>query len=50
MITGAKSQGAGMAITTIKFTDTPARYIRIKQTGTGASWWTIHELTITCAQ
>lgn len=42
--------GAGAIITTINFADTPARYIRIKQTGVGVSWWTIHELTITCQQ
>ncbi len=42
------AMGAGTPITTITFTDTPARYIRVKQTGIGTSWWTIHELTITC--
>lgn len=44
------ASGAGAITTTINFTDTPARYIRVKQTGVGKSWWTIHELTITCLQ
>jgi hypothetical protein len=42
--------GAGAALTTITFADTPARYIKVTQTSTAAqtSWWSIHELTLTC--
>jgi hypothetical protein len=40
--------GAGAIVTTISFTDTPGRYLRVTQTGATASWWSIHELTLTC--
>jgi F5/8 type C domain-containing protein len=43
--------GTGAPITVIKFVDTPARYIRITQTGSDpdANWWSIQELTLTCS-
>jgi hypothetical protein len=43
--------GTGASTTTIKFVDTPARYIRITQTGSAAdaNWWSIQELTLTCS-
>ena len=44
----AVASGAGAVITTITFASTSAQYLRITQTGAGASWWTIHELSITC--
>jgi hypothetical protein len=40
--------GSGSSLTTIKFTDKPGRYLRITQTGTSASWWSIHEISISC--
>ena len=43
--------GTGAPTTIIKFVDTPARYIRITQTGADpdANWWSIQELTLTCS-
>ena len=43
--------GTGAPTTTITFVDTPARYIRITQTGSDpdANWWSIQELTLTCS-
>jgi hypothetical protein len=43
--------GTGAAMTVITFVDTPARYIRITQTGSDpdANWWSIQELTLTCS-
>ena len=43
--------GTGAPTTVIKFVDTPARYIRITQTGSdpNANWWSIQELTLTCS-
>jgi hypothetical protein len=43
--------GTGAPTTTIKFVDSPARYIRITQTGSApdANWWSIQELTLTCS-
>jgi hypothetical protein len=43
--------GIGAPTTAIKFVDTPARYIRITQTGSAAdaNWWSIQELTLTCS-
>ncbi len=40
--------GAGAVLTTIKFTDTPARYVRVTQTGVSAAWWSIQELSLVC--
>jgi F5/8 type C domain len=44
------AMGAGAATTRIQFTQTSARYLRIKQTGMTAapagSWWSIDELTV----
>jgi allantoicase len=42
--------GAGADTTTINFTDTSARYIKITETSTAVTthWWSIHELTLTC--
>jgi hypothetical protein len=40
--------GAGATTTTIDFASQPARYLRVTQTGTGTSWWTIYELTLVC--
>ena len=40
--------GAGAIITTVPFTDTAGRYLRITQTGTSKSWWSIQEISITC--
>jgi hypothetical protein len=40
--------GSGSSITTIKFSDRPARYVKLTQTGTSTSWWSIHELSISC--
>ena len=42
---------SGAPTTTVKFVDTPARYIRITQTGSDpdANWWSIQELTLTCS-
>lgn len=40
--------GAGAAATTIDFTAAPARYLRVTLTGTGTSWWSMHELTLVC--
>jgi hypothetical protein len=43
--------GTGATMTVVKFVDTPARYIRITQTGSdpNANWWSIQELTLTCS-
>lgn len=43
--------GTGAPTTVIKFVDSPARYIRITQTGSDpdANWWSIQELTLTCS-
>jgi hypothetical protein len=42
--------GTGEVVTDIRFTQTMARYVRIRQTGTnpgaGGSWWSIDELKI----
>jgi hypothetical protein len=45
------STGAGAAMTTINFVDTPARYIRVVQTGISANqtWWSIQEITLMCS-
>ena len=40
--------GSGSALTTITFSDHVARYVRITQTGTSDSWWSIRELSISC--
>lgn len=42
------TSGSGSSQTTIKFSDKPARYLKITQTGSSASWWSIHELSISC--
>jgi hypothetical protein len=43
--------GTGAPTTTIKFVDSPARYIRITQTGSDpdANWWSIQEITLACS-
>jgi beta-glucosidase len=39
--------GAGSGtVTTITFATQPARFIKITQTGTASSWWSIHELNV----
>ena len=40
------ARGLRSRLTTIKFSDRPARYVKITQTGTSSSWWSIHELSI----
>ncbi|HWZ93521.1 MAG TPA: discoidin domain-containing protein [Polyangiaceae bacterium] len=40
--------GSGSSLTTIQFTDRPARYLRVTQTGTSLSWWSISELSVSC--
>jgi hypothetical protein len=44
------ASGAGAAVTTITFADTPGQYVRVSQTGVSASWWSIQELTLTCTK
>jgi glucosylceramidase len=44
----AIAKGRGIAnTTTILLPPHNARYVRIEQTGTSGSWWSISELTIT---
>jgi beta-glucosidase len=40
--------GSGSAVTAISFADHAARYVRVTQTGTSTSWWSIHELSLSC--
>jgi hypothetical protein len=40
--------GSGSSLTTIQFTDRPARYLRVTQTGSSLSWWSISELSVSC--
>ena len=42
------ASGSGSSVTTIKFSDKSARYLKITQTGSSAAWWSIHELSISC--
>ena len=42
------ASGSGSSVTTIKFSDKSARYLKITQTSASASWWSIHELSISC--
>lgn len=42
----AIATGSGAVITTITFSSQTKRYIRINQTVTGNSWWSIHELNV----
>ncbi|MEA2700884.1 MAG: beta-glucosidase [Myxococcales bacterium] len=43
----AKGSGIAATTTTIRLPPHNARYVRIEQTGTSGSWWSISELTIT---
>jgi hypothetical protein len=39
--------GAGEdALTTVRFARQEKRFVRVRQTGTSASWWSIHELDL----
>jgi len=40
------ASGAGAAVTSATFPLTIARYVRIRQTGTAGSWWSVHELNL----
>ncbi len=42
------TSGSGSSLTTIKFSDESARYLKITQTGSSSSWWSIHEISISC--
>jgi len=46
-----KEYGDIAAVKDVSFVDTPARYLKITQTGISPtqSWWSIHELTLSCA-
>ena len=42
----AVATGTGATITTISFASQTARYLKIVQTGSSGSWWSIHELNV----
>jgi hypothetical protein len=42
------TSGSGSSVTTIEFADKSARFLKVTQTGTSASWWSIHEVSISC--
>jgi hypothetical protein len=42
------TSGSGSSLTTIAFSDKSARYLKITQTSTSASWWSIQEISISC--
>ena len=42
------TSGSGSSLTTIEFADKSARFLKVTQTGTSASWWSMHELSISC--
>ncbi|WP_068604586.1 fibronectin type III domain-containing protein [Paenibacillus swuensis] len=42
----AVAVGTGNTVTDIAFKNVDARYIRIVQTGTSGSWWSIHEMSV----
>ena len=42
----AIATGSGSAMTTISFATQNARYIRVTQTGSSGSWWSIHEFNV----
>jgi hypothetical protein len=42
------TSGSGSSMTTMKFSDHSARYLKITQTGTSTAWWSIHEISLSC--